>query len=162
MKKIAQLSLAAAALVAGQAANALSFETVADASFTEYFTLTPATTNRLALTVSGLAAQFSALNFEILSGGPAVTGTVSNGNLVGAFNDARNSTYILNAGTTYTLKITGTTKASPPGGFGLVSITSVNGTVSPVPEPESYAMLLAGLGLVGTIARRRMKTKAEA
>lgn len=25
----------------------------------------------------------------------------------------------------------------------------------PVPEPESYAMLLAGLGLVGTIARRR-------
>ena len=29
---------------------------------------------------------------------------------------------------------------------------------APVPEPESYAMLLAGLGLMGTIARRR-KTK---
>ncbi|KAA3653948.1 MAG: PEP-CTERM sorting domain-containing protein [Proteobacteria bacterium] len=28
-------------------------------------------------------------------------------------------------------------------------------TVSAVPEPESYAMLLAGLGLVGLIARRR-------
>jgi hypothetical protein len=28
-------------------------------------------------------------------------------------------------------------------------------TVSAVPEPESYAMLLAGLGLIGTIARRR-------
>ena len=28
-------------------------------------------------------------------------------------------------------------------------------TVSAVPEPESYAMLLAGLGLVGSIARRR-------
>jgi len=27
--------------------------------------------------------------------------------------------------------------------------------VTPVPEPESYAMLLAGLGLVGTIAIRR-------
>lgn len=27
--------------------------------------------------------------------------------------------------------------------------------VSPIPEPESYAMLLAGLGLLGTIARRR-------
>ncbi len=27
--------------------------------------------------------------------------------------------------------------------------------VSPVPEPEAYAMLLAGLGLVGFIARRR-------
>jgi hypothetical protein len=29
------------------------------------------------------------------------------------------------------------------------------GAVSPVAEPETYAMLLAGLGLMGTIARRR-------
>ena len=28
-------------------------------------------------------------------------------------------------------------------------------SVSPVPEPETYAMLLAGLGLVGAMARRR-------
>jgi hypothetical protein len=28
-------------------------------------------------------------------------------------------------------------------------------TVSPVPEPETYAMLLAGLGLMGTMVRRR-------
>ena len=28
-------------------------------------------------------------------------------------------------------------------------------TLAPVPEPESYAMLLAGLGLMGAIARRR-------
>jgi hypothetical protein len=27
----------------------------------------------------------------------------------------------------------------------------------PVPEPETYAMLLAGLGLVGFTARRRMR-----
>ena len=26
---------------------------------------------------------------------------------------------------------------------------------SPIPEPETYAMLLAGLGLLGFIARRR-------
>ena len=31
---------------------------------------------------------------------------------------------------------------------------------APVPEPESYAMMLAGLGLMATIARRRSKTKA--
>ncbi len=28
-------------------------------------------------------------------------------------------------------------------------------TVTAVPEPETYAMLLAGLGLIGSIARRR-------
>lgn len=32
--------------------------------------------------------------------------------------------------------------------------------LTPVPEPESYAMLLAGLGLLGTIARRRSKASA--
>ena len=29
--------------------------------------------------------------------------------------------------------------------------------VTAVPEPESYAMLLAGLGMIGVVARRRMK-----
>lgn len=32
--------------------------------------------------------------------------------------------------------------------------------ITAVPEPESYAMLLAGLGLMGTIALRRNKNKA--
>lgn len=31
----------------------------------------------------------------------------------------------------------------------------LNITAAPVPEPESYAMLLAGLGVIGAIARRR-------
>lgn len=39
--------------------------------------------------------------------------------------------------------------------------TNVAGYVSAVPEPETYAMLLAGLGLVGFMARRR-KNKAAA
>ena len=33
--------------------------------------------------------------------------------------------------------------------------------VSPVPEPESYAMMLAGLGLMGTIALRRKSKDAS-
>jgi hypothetical protein len=37
-----------------------------------------------------------------------------------------------------------------------VTITQV-GMVSQVPEPETYAMLLAGLGLLGVVARRRRK-----
>ncbi|WP_179958117.1 PEP-CTERM sorting domain-containing protein [Chitinimonas arctica] len=32
-----------------------------------------------------------------------------------------------------------------------------NFTINPVPEPETYAMLLAGLGLMGAVARRRNK-----
>jgi len=39
-------------------------------------------------------------------------------------------------------------------GFIVSSIASV--TVTPVPEPETYAMLLAGLGLVGFAARRKL------
>jgi len=34
--------------------------------------------------------------------------------------------------------------------------------VSPVPEPETYAMLLAGLGLMGGVARRRKQKLANA
>jgi hypothetical protein len=30
--------------------------------------------------------------------------------------------------------------------------------VTPVPEPKTYAMLMAGLGLLGLIARRRRKS----
>jgi hypothetical protein len=33
-------------------------------------------------------------------------------------------------------------------------------TITPVPEPETYAMLLAGLGLMGAIAKRRKAKQA--
>ncbi|MEQ1603034.1 MAG: PEP-CTERM sorting domain-containing protein, partial [Methylophilaceae bacterium] len=35
--------------------------------------------------------------------------------------------------------------------------TSVTDFTVPVPEPETYAMLLAGLGVLAATARRRMK-----
>jgi hypothetical protein len=36
-----------------------------------------------------------------------------------------------------------------------VNFDNVRLDVSPVPEPETYALMLAGLGLVGFAARRR-------
>lgn len=39
--------------------------------------------------------------------------------------------------------------------FALTGITLVDASAAPIPEPEIYAMMIAGLGLVGGIARRR-------
>ena len=44
------------------------------------------------------------------------------------------------------------------GGFYSIRLTGVDAaTLSPVPEPQSYAMLLAGIGLLAGIARRRLR-----
>jgi PEP-CTERM motif len=51
----------------------------------------------------------------------------------------------------YYLNITGVTSGTLGGAYsGAISI-------SPVPEPETYAMLLAGLGLMGAVVRRRSR-----
>jgi cytolysin (calcineurin-like family phosphatase) len=39
-------------------------------------------------------------------------------------------------------------------------MSSGGGTIAAVPEPETYAMLLAGLGLMGAIAKRRKSKQA--
>jgi len=49
----------------------------------------------------------------------------------------------------YYYEITGMATGSS-GGF-----YSISSTISPVPEPETYALLLAGLGVVGSLYRRR-------
>ncbi|MDN3923285.1 FxDxF family PEP-CTERM protein [Roseateles violae] len=53
----------------------------------------------------------------------------------------------------YTLTLTGTNSASMGSYAGNLALTPGSPTL--VPEPESYAMMLAGLGLVTLLARRR-------
>lgn len=53
----------------------------------------------------------------------------------------------------HTLTFSGIT-TGPAASYGGSIVTT------PVPEPETYAMLLAGLAVMGGIARRRMKTTA--
>jgi hypothetical protein len=56
----------------------------------------------------------------------------------------------------YYLSVFGITNGSQGGIYnGAISVTAV----TPVPEPESYAMFLAGLGVMGAIAVRRNKAK---
>jgi hypothetical protein len=109
---------------------------------------------------SGLASQYSALSFQI-EGGPSSIDFAYNGSLLSFFYDPRNPKYDLIGGQKYTVIVEGTTRANLPAGYGVVSITTTGGgTVTPIPEPASYAMLLAGLGLMGGIARRRANKKS--
>ena len=75
------------------------------------------------------------------------------GSVINLSNAWTNSAYFsvsATAGTTITgVTLTASTPAFETADFSYIAA---------VPEPESYAMLLAGLGLVGLIARRRRRT----
>jgi hypothetical protein len=60
------------------------------------------------------------------------------------------------AATPYYIRLAGT--LNDLDGVGQFKISTGGALVAAVPEPETYAMLLAGLGLMATIARRRNKS----
>ena len=134
--------------------------------------------------VTGANASFEdVVTFSVLSiasAGNSVTSSISSGNgfasfatelwdssgkimdgssalLSSAFWISTFSFTPLLSATEYSIHITGTTLADS-------SFSSYGGslTVSPVPEPETYAMLLAGLALMGFVARRRSRPSGPA
>ncbi|SFW16217.1 FxDxF family PEP-CTERM protein [Nitrosovibrio sp. Nv17] len=117
--------------------NALgSFQTANDAGETSF------------LTFIGYAVDGTFANFGHASTFP---GIVSDGVADGFVSQ----TFSLDAGT-YSLVVGGATYAGAGTSAGNRAYGfSATLDVAPVPEPETWAMLLAGLGLVGTIARRR-------
>ena len=81
------------------------------------------------------------------------------------FNFVPNGLSKINPGTTsFTQIIRTDARSYQSGNFGLLDGIGDNavGFAAAVPEPETYAMLLAGLGLMGTIARRRNDKKNAA
>ena len=53
----------------------------------------------------------------------------------------------------YYYKVTGSTTGL---GGGVLALTSTTAPLAPVPEADTYAMMLAGLGMLGLMAKRRM------
>ena len=64
--------------------------------------------------------------------------------------DVANQKFTLDS-SKYTFLVSGVTSGS----LGSAYTLTVSSTAGVIPEPETYAMLLAGLGVVGMVARRR-------
>lgn len=125
-------------------------------NFTDYFTFTltpPATVTSTTVASNNLnflnivGGQYSLWN----SGSDGVGGDADT--LVTTFNfdGTTGSTFnsaVLNAGN-YFYKVEGNANGIAGG------IYVITSTLAPVPEPTTYALLLAGLGVVGFVARRR-------
>ena len=98
----------------------------------------------------------SALDFGSISLSSGAVGNISN---TGSKHSGDISA-VLGQGN-YTLTVSGTAFpiASAPGfpPLGTGGSYTIYGNLAPVPEPETYAMFLAGLGIIGAVAGRRRK-----
>jgi PEP-CTERM motif len=127
-----------------------------------YFTIPAGFANSVTSTITaGSALDLSNLQARLYMGNTHETATVAPGTLLSAWGTTviysptvSATTVVLNplslAAGTYTLQIRGTVSGSSGGSYaGVLNLTN------PVPEPETYAMMLAGLGLMGFMSRRR-------
>jgi hypothetical protein len=109
------------------------------------------------ITVSGLSTLFGNLKLEVISAtGQSLTGL--SGGKVGSFqavifSDGKSALDLLPS-TTYKIEVTGVSLANGAS-YGIKGVFAQS--ITPVPEPEAYSMLLAGLGVIGGIAFRRAR-----
>jgi hypothetical protein len=117
--------------------------------------------NFSSLGASQVSVFQTGVGFGIFTNGTEKSDYADRTNLgVIAFNFVPGTASKINPGTTSFIEIIRTNATSyTAGNFGLLDGIADNAAgfapTSPVPEPESYAMMLAGLGLIGFFANRR-------
>jgi len=154
-----QTLLAAALALAGLSAQAATFNfsglledgPLAGQSFSGQFSYDESLLGGVAYELLDLSSwSLSALGSNLSGAGMPVQAAFWDGQFVGLNGSYAVGSYQLNLGDG-TVDFSGAYLAyKTPAGEGFGSYT-----VSAVPEPESYALMLAGLGCVGLLARRR-------
>lgn len=164
IKKLAIAVALTGAVGAACADNSqLSFTTTEGAAFLNSFLVTPSETNEFIFSLTAKQKDYTSLSFEIISGASSTTvnAKLRDGSWSATFDDQKFKDLQLKEKTSYVLNISGITAANKDKNtIGSYSFKVENGSIkmiSSVPEPESYAMLLAGLGMVGTIVFRRSR-----
>ena len=124
--------------------------------FTDTFTFSPSATagsfvQTFLANVSYTGADNMAVTFSSVSLNSIALTDVSTSTPFGAFHGALLAPTEILIGAPLVLTVMGNSKGgSYAGDFNL--------TLAPVPEPETYAMMLAGLGILGFLARRRKQS----
>ena len=130
-----------------------AFATVSSPSFIDTWSFTtPANTGTVSASVISvdITSYWNIDSIDI----DLFMGTVGNGTLVASGVPGESSkleNIIALASTDYYYQVTGNVVGASNGSYAFSAVAA------PVPEPETYAMMLAGLGAVGFIAFRRRR-----
>lgn len=174
MKAILRLAamLALLSSMATMAAESPNEPAVNKGSFTQYYSFTTVanyspTSPLTTLNLTGASSKFSALSFQLMSStGQALTSPASLSTFAAvkqakswsaSFDDRKNANLALTGNTTYLLRVTGVATQNNVK-YSLLGNQIKAGTFVPaVPEPGTYAMLIAGFGLIAAATRQRKK-----